>query len=121
MAARVVVFCGWYLVLFLRANVEVARCILVPRSRLAPAVVVIGLGSRTPTEMAAFAGLVTLTPGTMALAMDADLRRLTVHGMHVPDLEAFRADLGELEDRMLGAMRSNRRERRVRDDQADRR
>ncbi|UOX99959.1 Na+/H+ antiporter subunit E [Blastococcus sp. PRF04-17] len=108
-ATRIAVFCGSYLLRFLRANLDVARVIVARRPRLAPAVVEIELRSRTPAEIATLMGLITLTPGTMALDLAADRSRLTVHGMQAPDLAAFRADLGVLEEQMLGAMRSTRR------------
>ncbi|WP_249523752.1 Na+/H+ antiporter subunit E [Modestobacter marinus] len=106
--ARIAVLCGAYLLRFLRANLTVARVVVTGRPPLAPALVELELRCRTPTEIAAFMGLITLTPGTMALALSPDRAHLTVHGMHAPDLAAFRADLGVLEDQLLDAVRPRR-------------
>lgn len=106
-AARLAAFAGSYLLWLLRANYEVAREILTPGSGLTPAVVDVPLRSQTPGEIASFTGLITLTPGTMALALNDDRTRLTVHGMHAGEPEAFRASLQEMEDRMLAAWRPN--------------
>jgi multicomponent Na+:H+ antiporter subunit E len=102
---RVGVFAGAYLLRFLRANVEVAREIVTPGDGLAPAIVELPLSSRTPFEIATYMSLVSLTPGTVALALSEDRSRLVVHGMHAADPDAFRADLRELEQQMLAAWR----------------
>jgi multicomponent Na+:H+ antiporter subunit E len=102
---RIAAFSTAYLLRFLRANYEVAREVVTPGNGLAPAVVEVPLLSRSPFEIASFTSLVTLTPGTMALQLSDDRSRLTVHGMHVADPEAFRADLRGLEERMLRAWR----------------
>jgi multicomponent Na+:H+ antiporter subunit E len=104
-AGRAVRFTGWFTGEFLRANVAVAREILTPGQQIAPAVVELELRCRTPLEIATMIGLVTLTPGTLALALREDPPRLAVHGMHAADVAAFRAQLHDMEDRMLGALR----------------
>ncbi len=102
---RMASFAAAYLVRFLRANYEVAREIVTPGDGLAPAVVEVPLRSRTPFEIASYMSLVSLTPGTVALALSEDRSRLVVHGMHAGDPEHFRADLRELEEQMLAAWR----------------
>ncbi len=103
--ARMAGLAGAYTVRFLRANVDVIREILSPGDGLSPAIVEVLLRSRTPFEISSFVGLISLTPGTVALALSEDRSRLTVHGMHAGDPATFRADLAELEERMLAAFR----------------
>ncbi|MGY1706446.1 Na+/H+ antiporter subunit E [Geodermatophilus sp. SYSU D00697] len=102
---RISAFTGAYLLRFLRANYEVAREIVTPGDGLAPAIVEVPLRSRTPFEVASYMSLVSLTPGTVALALSEDRSRLAVHGMHAGDPEHFRADLRALEEQMLAAWR----------------
>lgn len=102
---RIADFAAAYTLRFLRANYEVAREIVTPGHGLAPAVVELPLRARTRFEVASYASLVTLTPGTMVLTISEDRSRLTVHGMHAGDLDAFRADLRALEEQMLSAWR----------------
>lgn len=102
---RVLGFVGTYVVHFLRANYAVAKEIVTPGDGLAPAIVTVPLRCRTRAEIAAYMSLITLSPGTMALALDEDRTHLTVHGMHAADPDAFRAELRELEERLLGAWR----------------
>ncbi len=56
------------------------------------------------------ASLITLTPGTLTLGTSTDAeqgrRVLYVHGMYHPDANALRADLADLEQRMLTAIRA---------------
>ncbi|MCZ2823861.1 MULTISPECIES: Na+/H+ antiporter subunit E [unclassified Modestobacter] len=104
-AWRVTAFAARFLVRFLRANVAVAREVLTPGQQVAPAVVVIAVHSRTPFEVATFMSLIALTPGTLPIELDRERRLLTVHGMHAGDPDAFRAELHELEDQMLAALR----------------
>jgi multicomponent Na+:H+ antiporter subunit E len=102
---RVAAFAGTYLLRFLRANYEVAKEIITPGHGLTPAIVEVPLRSRTPFEIASYMSLVSLTPGTVALALNEDRSRLAVHGMHAEDPERFRADLRALEEQMLAAWR----------------
>lgn len=102
---RISSFTSAYLLRFLRANYEVAREIVTPGDGLAPAIVEVPLRSRTPFEIASYMSLVSLTPGTVALALSEDRARLAVHGMHAGDPEHFRADLCALEEQMLSAWR----------------
>ncbi len=102
---RISAFTGAYLLRFLRANYHVAREIVTPGDGLAPAIVEVPLRSRTPFEIASYMSLVSLTPGTVALALSEDRSRLAVHGMHAGDPEHFRADLSDLEEQMLAAWR----------------
>jgi multicomponent Na+:H+ antiporter subunit E len=102
---RVGSFAGAYLLRFLQANYQVAREIVTPGDGLAPAIVEVRLSSRTRFEIASYMSLISLTPGTVALALSEDRSRLVVHGMHAADPDAFRADLRGLEDKMLAAWR----------------
>jgi multicomponent Na+:H+ antiporter subunit E len=105
-AGRLSVFSAWYASLVLRANMVVAWDALTPRSRLAPGIVELPLHSRTSFEVATVANLVSLTPGTLTLAVRRDPPTLWVHGMYSPDAEEFRSHLHDLESRLLHALRS---------------
>ncbi len=102
---RIAAFAVSFTAAFLRANAVVAWEILTPGHGIAPAIVRLPLRCQTPFEIASMISLVTLTPGTLALALRGDPPVLAVHGMHAADVEAFRAQLHGLEDRMLAAIR----------------
>lgn len=98
------VFAVHYLAILLRANFDVAREVLTPRSGLAPGIVVLPLRSRTWFEIASISSLISLTPGTLTVGVSNDPPTLVVHGMHAADAERFRAQLHDLETRMLVAL-----------------
>ncbi len=98
-------FALWFTGEFLRANVVVVREIMTPGHGVAPAIVEVPLRCRTPLEIASMASLMTLTPGTLALSLHEDPPRLTLHGMHADDVDAFRRQIHDLEDRLLAALR----------------
>lgn len=87
------------------ASLQVARDIVVPSSRLAPAIVVFPLRTRTAAETATVSGLITLTPGTLTVTVRQDPPELWVHGLYGSDPEALRASLADLESRVLRALR----------------
>ncbi|WP_051515609.1 Na+/H+ antiporter subunit E [Candidatus Blastococcus massiliensis] len=107
-ATAIIRFSGWYLVQFLRANYTVAKEIVTPGDGLAPAFVEVPLQVRTRFEIASYISLVTLSPGTLVIRVSEDRTRLVAHGMHAGDPAVFRADLLEIERRMLAAWRPPR-------------
>ena len=75
------------------ANLQVARQVLGPQSALQPAFVWVPLDLVDDHAVAALAGIVTMTPGTLSADRSADGRYLLVHGLHVPDAQALVADI----------------------------
>lgn len=104
--ARVVAFVGFYLWDLARSSVRVARHVLTPRLRARPAVIAVPLEELTDGELLVLTGLVTITPGSLALDISEDARTLYVHAMDVPDPEALRRFVKrELEGRLLEVSR----------------
>lgn len=101
---RLVGFAVWFGRELVRANLQVAWDVLTPRSRLEPGVVELPLRSRTDLEIAGIANLISLTPGTLTLAVRADPPALWVHGMYAADPDSFQHRLHLMEDRMLRAL-----------------
>ena len=103
---RLLSFAGYFLVELVRANLQITRDLLTPGSRLAPGIVRYELLSRTSVEVALFADLVTMTPGTLVLTITDDPPTAYVHGMYAHDPDDFRQELRELEGRLLRAWRT---------------
>lgn len=99
-------FTGYFLVELVKANLEVTWDLLTPGSRLAPGIVRYEMLSRTSVEVALFADLVTMTPGTLVLTVTDDPPTAFVHGMYAHDPDDFRQELRELEGRLLRAWRT---------------
>jgi multicomponent Na+:H+ antiporter subunit E len=73
--------------------VSVAAIILHPRLPISPTLTAVRASQRTAAGMATYANSITLTPGTITMAVDDD--RLTVHALLKPaalDLESGRMD-----------------------------
>jgi multicomponent K+:H+ antiporter subunit E len=81
-ALRLAVTVLWDIVL---SNIAVARLILGPESRMRPAFVWIPLDLVNPYGIAALAGIITMTPGTVSVDLSGDRRHLLVHFLDVDD------------------------------------
>lgn len=75
------------------ANLQVAKLVLGPRSRLHPGFVEIPLELTDDLAITILASVITLTPGTCSADLSSDRRTLLVHGMDVPDPQALVADI----------------------------
>lgn len=83
------------------ANIEVARRILGPESVLRPRFVWLPLDIRDPYGIAALAGIITLTPGTLSSDLSADRRYLLVHAFNCDDPAALAASIKQRYERPL--------------------
>lgn len=102
---RLLAFPFYYAAELAKANATVGLDILTPGSRATPGFVELPLRSVTDLEITMLANLISLTPGTVTVAVREEPATLWVHGLYVRDPESFRAELHAMEDRMLGAMR----------------
>lgn len=67
------------------ANVVVARLVLGPMDRLKPAFVELPLTVTQPHAITLLATIITMTPGTVSVAIAPDARVLHVHALNVED------------------------------------
>jgi multicomponent K+:H+ antiporter subunit E len=75
------------------SNIEVARRILGRESRIHPGFVWVPLDIRNGHGIAALAGIITMTPGTLSAELSADQRHLLVHCFHLEDAAATVAQI----------------------------
>jgi multicomponent K+:H+ antiporter subunit E len=75
------------------ANIDVARRILGPESRIRPAFFWVPLDVTRGPAISALAGIITMTPGTLSAEVTADRKYLLVHCFHVDDVAAVVADI----------------------------
>ncbi len=90
LAARLGLRVLWDIVL---SNIEVARRILGSESRIRPGFVWVPLDIRNGHGIAALAGIITMTPGTLSAELSADQRHLLVHCFHLEDAAATIAQI----------------------------
>jgi multicomponent K+:H+ antiporter subunit E len=67
------------------SNIDVAKRILGPESRITPGYVWVPLTITDPHGIVALAGIITMTPGTLSADVSADRRHLLVHAFHLED------------------------------------
>ncbi|MBA8921404.1 Na+/H+ antiporter subunit E [Nesterenkonia jeotgali] len=104
---RIIGFLFWYAKEFVSANLSVTAEVLRPRARskMRPAIVAVPAASRSESEWTLISSLITLTPGTLTITISREHGILYVHGMFVESREELVAEIQEMEDRMLHAMR----------------
>lgn len=68
-----------------RSNIDVARRVLGDEDAIRPGYVRVPLALEDPHAIAALAGIVTMTPGTLSAEVTADRRELVVHCFHLDD------------------------------------
>ncbi|MEJ5912972.1 Na+/H+ antiporter subunit E [Pseudokineococcus sp. 1T1Z-3] len=117
---RLAAFVGWYLVALLRSYASLIADVTTPGSRSTPGFVRLPTRCRSEWEASLLSGLISLTPGTLTMGdrlVDVtDLPGapegpgsawwvLYVHGMFAPDADTLRAELHEMEERMLHGIR----------------
>lgn len=104
---RIISFLFWYAKEFILANLQVTLDVLRPRRRMKmnPAIIAVPAASKSDSEWALISTLITLTPGTLTLSLSREHGILYVHGMFVETREELVAEIQEMEDRMLRAMR----------------
>jgi multicomponent Na+:H+ antiporter subunit E len=104
----VVSLLGWFLVKLFEANVRVAIEVMRPpgRTRLRPAIVAIELPGSPDGITTAVANFITLTPGTLTVEVEPEGPVLFVHVMQFESVETTRAEVYEIERRIVAAVGS---------------
>ena len=69
------------------SNITVARQVLGPEARLNSQFVWVPLTLRDPHGIAALAGIITMTPGTLSSDLTESRSHLLVHALHVDDAD----------------------------------
>ncbi|MBX3300818.1 MAG: Na+/H+ antiporter subunit E [Nitrospira sp.] len=83
------------------ANIIVARLVLGPVSRLRPAFVKVPVTVTHPSAISLFMSMISITPGSIPLALSPDARTMLVHVLDLEDEEAFIAKVKERYERPL--------------------
>lgn len=105
---RVLAFVVWYVVQVVLANALVLRDNLTPGQDSAPGIARCTTRCRTDFEITLLGTLITLTPGTLTMGtrvLADGVRVLYVHGMYNEGPDDLRAEIHEMETRMLAAVR----------------
>lgn len=102
---RLVRFLLSFLKAMLISNLRVAYDVVTPTHMMRPAIICMPLEARTAGEITLLANLISLTPGTLSLDVDAEGQLLFIHVMYLDDEARTLRELKDLEARMLELMR----------------
>ena len=114
---RLAGFVLWYLWALVTSSGAVLHDLITPGDDARSGIARVRTSCRTDLEVTVLSSLITLTPGTLTLGTrragavddepgDPDARRLLyVHGLYFDDADGLRADVHDMERRMLHALR----------------
>lgn len=75
------------------ASLRVAHDVLTPGYRAKPGVIAIPLDCKTDIEITLLAIIISLTPGTLALDVSSDKKKLYIHAMFITEKDKLIADI----------------------------
>jgi multicomponent Na+:H+ antiporter subunit E len=102
---RTIYFLLYFIGELIKANIKVAIDIITPTFLGKPGVIGVELDAKTNLEITLIANVISLTPGTLSLDVSADKKILFVHVMYLINEDEVRAELKDLEQRLLKVMR----------------
>jgi multicomponent Na+:H+ antiporter subunit E len=102
---KIIGFIGFFIVDLIKANLRVAYDVVTPTHLMRPGVIAYPLSAEADVEITILANLITVTPGTLSLDVSSDRKKLYIHAMYLDDEEGVRANIRELERRVLEIMR----------------
>ena len=102
---KLIAFICYFIGKLIQSNIEVAVDIITPVWRMRPGVVRFKTSINSDIEMTLLTNLISLTPGTLVLDVSEDRKTLFVHAMFAEDKNQVQAELKQLEQRFLSAIR----------------
>jgi len=73
----------FYLKEVILSNLRVAHDVITPRHRMKPGIIALNIEGQTDRQIFFMANLITMTPGTLGLAVSEDRKRLYIHAMYI--------------------------------------
>lgn len=96
---RIIAFIGFLLFYaseVVKSNFRVAYDVLTPRHRMRPGVIAVDVRGMTDRQVLFMANFITMTPGTLGLAVSPGRTKLYIHAMYTDEgVEALSRELSE--------------------------
>ncbi|MFA5573458.1 MAG: Na+/H+ antiporter subunit E [Brumimicrobium sp.] len=86
---RILGFVFYFIFQLIKANIQVASDVILPKIRLEPGIIRYPLDAKTDLEITMLANVITLTPGSFSLDISDDRKALYIHAMHIDTKEKF--------------------------------
>lgn len=103
---RIVSLLFYFFYQMVKANLQVAYDVMTPKYFMKPGIVRYPMSANTEFEINLLTMMISLTPGTLILAISEDKKILYIHVMYLNDPDTFVNETKNgLERRLLGAIR----------------
>lgn len=76
-------FIAFYIAEILKSNLRVAYDVLTPEHKMTPGIIALDVSDMTDAQISLMANFITMTPGTLGLAVSADHSKLYLHAMYL--------------------------------------
>lgn len=86
---KILLFILFFFYDMIRANIDVAKEILMPKHKMSPGIVAFEHRLKTDFEITMLANVIALTPGTMVLKISDDRKYIYIHSLYLKDKEKF--------------------------------
>ncbi|KHE71780.1 Na+/H+ antiporter subunit E [Halobacillus sp. BBL2006] len=87
------------ILLFIRelvlSNIDIVKLVYKPKLDIQPGIFALPIELKSNFEITLLANLITLTPGTLSIAVSEDHSKIYIHAMDIPDVEQSINDIKE--------------------------
>lgn len=77
------------------SNIDIVKLVYKPKLDIEPGIFALPIDVKSNFEITLLANLITLTPGTLSIAVSEDHTKIYVHAMDIPDVEKSINDIKE--------------------------
>lgn len=96
----VLVFVVYYFNKLLQSNLYIAADILTPRMRIKPGIITVPVDMQSRLGLLMFSNLLSMTPGTLSIRFNADLKSLEVHVLYIDSKEHVLNEIQRMENKI---------------------
>ncbi|MEH6475930.1 MAG: Na+/H+ antiporter subunit E [Sneathiella sp.] len=97
---KMILYWGWLMVEIVKANLDVAKCVLFPKRHLRPSLFLSKITQTSDLGRVIYANSVTLTPGTVTVDLHED--NILVHALTVGSADGVKS--GEMDQKVTKVM-----------------
>lgn len=97
---KMILYWGWLMVEIVKANLDVAKCVLFPKKHLRPSLFLSKITQTSDLGRVIYANSVTLTPGTVTVDLHED--NILVHALTIGSADGVKS--GEMDQKVTKVM-----------------
>jgi len=97
---KIIIYWGWLIIEIVKANFDVAKCVLFPKTYLRPSLFLSKITQKSDLGRVIYANSVTLTPGTVTVDLHED--NILVHALTITAADGVKS--GEMDQKVTKIM-----------------